>query len=355
MPLTVRAYPGKAGLWIEGYVAGSRIRRRAASDEPALAREQATLLEAEMLRARWHGSRPERYFLGQAVASYLGHRARSDSEKRRLHRLLVHAGNLALDEIDQNLVDRLRAEMLRPGPAPSTVLRELIVPLRAVMQHAHKRRWCDAPVFDIPSQPKGRTAFMLPEQVEQLHAKAAPHLQPLITFLACTGARLGEALAVTWSDYDPIARRLAFQPDITKAEKLRRIVLTPAAVQALHALPNRDGAIFRTQHGVPYAAREGGGHIKTAWAAARRRAALPEHFTPHTLRHSWASWHYALHRDLLKLQVEGGWSSVRLVERYAHLLPEGQARGIRRVWGLGLAGTGPELDDQILPISGASS
>jgi integrase len=54
--------------------------------------------------------------------------------------------------------------------------------------------------------------------------------------------------------------------------------------------------------------------------------------TPHDLRHSWASWHYALHRDLLALKIEGGWSSVALVERYAHLMPTGLEAEIRAFW-----------------------
>jgi hypothetical protein len=41
---------------------------------------------------------------------------------------------------------------------------------------------------------------------------------------------------------------------------------------------------------------------------------LDPELTPHDLRHTWASWHYALNRDLLALKIEGGWSSVALVE-----------------------------------------
>jgi hypothetical protein len=67
-------------------------------------------------------------------------------------------------------------------------------------------------------------------------------------------------------------------------------------------------------------------------AAGPARTFRPVH-TPHDLRHTWASWHYALHRDLLRLKQDGGWSSVVLVERYAHLVPEGHEDAIRRLWG----------------------
>jgi hypothetical protein len=32
----------------------------------------------------------------------------------------------------------------------------------------------------------------------------------------------------------------------------------------------------------------------------------------------WATWHYALHKDLIRLQQEGGWSAIILLTRYAH-------------------------------------
>jgi hypothetical protein len=37
-----------------------------------------------------------------------------------------------------------------------------------------------------------------------------------------------------------------------------------------------------------------------------------------------------LHKDLIRLQQEGGWSTVTLVTRYAHLMPQGQEEAIRR-------------------------
>jgi integrase len=53
-------------------------------------------------------------------------------------------------------------------------------------------------------------------------------------------------------------------------------------------------------------------------------------FTPHVLRHTWATWHYALNKDLLALKVEGGWANVAMVERYAKLMPAGYEAEIRR-------------------------
>jgi integrase len=113
------------------------------------------------------------------------------------------------------------------------------------------------------------------------------------------------------------------------------VILPSRVVVELANLPHRDGAVFRRPDGQPYGDHDGyGGQIKTAWKGAIRRAGINAEFTPHTCRHTWASWHYALHRDLLRLKEEGGWSSVTLVERYAHLLPAGHEDAIRGLLGL---------------------
>jgi hypothetical protein len=54
---------------------------------------------------------------------------------------------------------------------------------------------------------------------------------------------------------------------------------------------------------------------------------------------TWASWHYAVNRDLLAVKIEGGWSSVASVERYAHPLPAGQEGAIRLFLGWHQTGT----------------
>ena len=42
-------------------------------------------------------------------------------------------------------------------------------------------------------------------------------------------------------------------------------------------------------------------------------------FRWHDLRHTWASWHIQQGTPLHVLQELGGWSDIRMVQRYAHL------------------------------------
>lgn len=174
---------------------------------------------------------------------------------------------------------------------------------------------------------------------------AAAHLRPLLVFLLATGARLSEALELDWQQLDLQHARALFL--VTKNGKQRYAHLPPAAVAALAGMPHRDGQVFlhpvaqrRAPDGVQpppawlaYADTERyqGGQIRRAWATACKRAGL-RGVTPHDLRHSWATWHYCLHKDLLALRDAGGWSSLSQVERYAHLAPPGMAPAIAAWW-----------------------
>ncbi len=58
----------------------------------------------------------------------------------------------------------------------------------------------------------------------------------------------------------------------------------------------------------------------TAWKTGLRRAGI-ENFRFHDLRHTWASWLVQAGVPLSALQEMGGWESIEMVKRYAHLAP----------------------------------
>ncbi|WP_414040733.1 tyrosine-type recombinase/integrase [Acidithiobacillus sp. M4-SHS-6] len=58
-----------------------------------------------------------------------------------------------------------------------------------------------------------------------------------------------------------------------------------------------------------------------AWTKALEKANI-RNFRWHDLRHTWASWHVQAGTPLERLQEMGGWESIEMVRRYAHLAPE---------------------------------
>jgi len=353
MPLRIIRRADAAGaLYIVGTVrpagtpAGIRVRRRAGTDDARLASEEAINIEAEILRAHHLGERPAAHTLAEAVKSYLVHESRSDGTKALVRRLLRHFGPAVLvTQIGQEQADAAVRALTRPGAAPATVKRNVLVPLAAILKHAALRGWCQPPLLQAPRIPRSRTPCLLPHQVEALIAAAAPHLRPLLTVLVCTGMRLGEALALDWHQVDLRGATARLEADQTKAGKLRLAHLPPAAVAALAGLGHREGRVFRargrkrldgtTAPGKPYreTGSKGGGQIKRAWSTACHIAGI-QGATPHTLRHTFASWHYALHRNLPQLRDEVGWSTLALLDRYTKTMPTGHEAAIRRVWGL---------------------
>ncbi len=337
MPLKLVTRVDSPFFWIVGTVRGQRVRESTRTQDPKLAEEARAQREAEAYREAVHGKARGSTSFASAALSYLtAGGPHTETTKAQVIRLVELFGpKVRCADVNQGRLDEACDKLLRPNPAPATRLRHVITPARAVLTHAARRGWCDVPLFDIAPAPPSKTEWLSPGEVDRMIAHAAPHLKPLLTFLTATGARLSEALYLAWDDVDLTHARALLRD--TKPGTDRPVDLCPRALAALRSLPHRQGNVFRTRSrfalrpdgsreeiaGSPYEERkeQGGGQIKVAWAGAKRRAGITKPVTPHSLRHTWASWHYAEHRDLLLLRFAGDWSSVTLVERYAHLTP----------------------------------
>ena len=125
---------------------------------------------------------------------------------------------------------------------PSTVNRQVYTPISAVKHYGAEHGLCDYPRIRRPEQPKGRVRWLQPEEAEQLIDACAAHMQPLVTFLLYTGARLSEALYLDWRDVDLSRRHVSFTD--TKNGESRGVPLHDRVVAALGNLEHRDGALW---------------------------------------------------------------------------------------------------------------
>lgn len=347
---------GASMLYVRGTVRGQSVFESTGTTDPERAEAFRAKREAELWDRSVFGAKAVVTF-AHAVASYLESEPRSHATCGYVRKLLTHFGMAPLSSIDQESVDKAYRVILTSGAGGSTKLRAVLTPLRAILEHAARRQWCARPAFESPHVPKAKTPFLRPDQATALVRHASPHLRPLLIFLLGTGARMSEALELDWTMVDLAGARAVVQQ---KQGTERHIDLPPVVIAALSALPEREGRVFRpARHNAKSLSesyrdtgRSGGGQIKTAWGHACAGAGLPGEWkewarrdrpgkvwrrfqpaiTPHGLRHTWASWHYCVHRDPLQLRDDGGWETVKMVERYAKVMPSAYRDQIIAWW-----------------------
>lgn len=335
MPLSLIRRPGSDNWYLRGTIKGQSIYETTGIRDKAKAEEWRAQREAELYDAAIYGAKATVLF-DDAALSYLEFTPRSIATEKYVHRLIQHFSSTRLARIDQSAAEQAVARIVGNGAAPATKIRAVYTPLTAVLTFAHGRGWCDVPRFHKPTPPDGKTRWLTPREAARLIESASPHLRPLLHFLFCTGARLAEALDLEWSDIDLSGAQAIFRGIKARAGQRRNRItaLTPAIIGTLGTMTERTGRVFRNHLGEPYADRHRleGGQIKTAFATACERAELAD-VTPHDLRHTWATWFYGASKDLLLLKDEGAWRTLRMVERYAHLMPAGLVPEIATIWG----------------------
>ncbi len=138
----------------------------------------------------------------------------------------------------------------------------------------------------------------------------------LLTLLYGAGLRLGEALGLRRGD----APRGGATLSITgKGNKTRLVPILPAVAEAIadylavcpHALI-KDGPLFVGSRGGPLHPRL----VQGQMAKLRMALGLPEHATPHALRHSFATHLLAGGGDLRSIQELLGHASLSTTQRY---------------------------------------
>ena len=312
MPLkVVKGRHGSPHFYLRGTVRGIAVDESTGTGKRAKAEEIRARRESELLEQSIHGRAAVATFAAAAV-SYM----ESGGERRYVTPLIEHFGGSRLSAIDQIAVD-LAAKTIKPKGGPATINRQIHTPISAIMKHAAQRRMCDLLPIERPRQPKGKTRWLRLEEVSALVAACAPHLRPLVTFMFYTGARVSEAVYLDWREVDLQRRHVMFLD--TKNGEHRGVPLHPAALAELANLPHRVGAVCRKPNGQPYPILdEGGGQIKTAFKGACRRAGIAG-ATPHTLRHTWATWFYLKHRGSETADGTRRWKSESMVFRYTHV------------------------------------
>lgn len=292
-----------------GTVAGRRLRGSTGTADKAIAQRIAS--EAE--RAEWnrHLDGPAAHVtFSQAVTAYL------DAEKsdRFLLKILDYWKETALKDITAEGV-RVSARKLYPTAKGATRNRQVIAPTAAIINYASQLGWCPAiKVKRFPVETKVKL-IVTPQWAEAFSAHASPHLGALCTFMLGTGARISEALRITWGEVDLQQRTALIRQTKTRAERTAHLpVPVVVAMGNLKANRKPDERVWGE-----YAWRDS---VAKPWAAAEARAGL-EHRSPHCCRHGFATAMLRAGYDVKTVAKMGGWEDAAVVLRtYAHAIED---------------------------------
>lgn len=316
MPLYLR--PPKAGrtpfFHVRGSYLGQRVERSTGTRKRAVAKQILLEIERECERGRFE--RAAGLTFAKGALDYMN----AGGQRRPLKKLLAHFGDIALDKIDQAMIDGA-AQTLFLGASAATQNREVYTPISAIL----KRAGSD---FRI-RRPKGSrgqliSAWLWPEEAARLF-KAAKAIDKefaiLLQLLCYTGLRLSEALNLQCGDVR-LSESYAHVIQ-TKTDERRGVYLPSNVVAVLANHPRgieREGRVFRF-------AKSGYLYGLLADSAEAAGVKLPDRAAFHLFRHTYATWmrRYA-GRDVKGLVATGAWKSEQSAARYAHVVPTEDAR-----------------------------
>ncbi len=362
---------GKRGTWWVdlGEVAGERARRSTGTSNYEQAKEYAATLARDLWRARRLGETPTVTW-DDAVVAWLdehGHRKSIEEIKRVLRWLSVHLRGKALASITDEAIRKVAkarreqpmnareiARAVAAGRTPpepkqtsSATVNRHLAQLSAVLHYAHRRGWLSAvpPIAKAP-EPAKRISWLTHEQAADLLAELPPHLKAMASFALATGLRESNIRLLTWQQVD-LQRGVAwFEADEMKAGRTHSVPLNRDALLVLAGQRGKHKSwvfpVPRWETGADGEARQmedapTGKVSNHAWRKACVRAGVPT-LRFHDLRHTWASWHVQAGTPLPVLQELGGWASLAMVQRYAHL---GRSHVAAWAGNLGAGGTTP--------------
>ena len=301
---------------------------KARADAEAVGAAEEARIRTEFLNTGAIAEPPRRVTVSECIAAY---KARPGGlhpfDISRLDELDTAMGGSTLPGVREAWGAWLRGR--GNGLAPSTVARWRSTLLAALGYGAEEFGVAVPTLRSIKGADVERIAYLTPEQERRLLASYSPWAAPVMLMLCETGMRTQEALRLDWRhvDWDRGALLVEHtgQRDgpRTKSGKSRRIGMRPVVREMLAdmwAARNRPetGPVFLNKLRKPYADTRmtGGNPLTSAHRTACRKAGITA-FRIHDWRHHFAVWFLKRGGNIRALCQIAGWSSMRMVQRYA--------------------------------------
>ncbi len=191
--------------------------------------------------------------------------------------------------------------------------------IRAILNKAaNEWMWLHkAPKLPLFKENKRRIRWITKEEADRLIAALPEYMANMVIFSLATGLRQRNVLEFKWEQID-LSRKVAWiYADEAKAGRAIGVALNQTAMDVLQKQKGKHSKfVFTNSRNHPVKSIS-----SRIWRNALTDASIQD-FRWHDLRHTWASWLVQRGVPLAALQEMGGWESISMVQRYAHLSPE---------------------------------
>ncbi len=306
-----RRYPG-GPFWVKFTHRGKAVRRSSGSRDRALAEEYESALRERYRRQEKLGEVVRTW--KEATDKYVKDadwKATTRATNEYALTFFTPIDPLPLADIDAKVVTTAFDHVRRTQTLAST--KRIMAVFMGVLSRCVKWGWLThAPKLDTIRAPERDVTPLTPDQFLALEAELPEHLKGPARFSVLTGLREANVTGLKWTQVDLGTGRLTIPSSHYKTKRIYSTILSAAALAVLKAQPRASEFVFTFE----------GARVTRfnnhAFRKARARAGLP-HLRWHDLRHTFASWMAQSGASDRVLQQAGGWTSPKMLARYAHL------------------------------------
>ena len=275
-------------------------------------------------------------------------------------RLVPAFGRLKLRQVTRTRIEDYVSALDQGGRFSRKTINNSLIPLRQILQRAVR----DGVLATNPAAMADREdplklPYEQPDMVVLQRDAIATYLEacaawyrPLAILLIATGMRIGEAIALDWSDVDLEAgtirvsrsRKLGGGIGGTKGDRARLVVMDSTTVTMMRGHRREAGSVTGPVFCLLSGSRLDPSNVRTrGHAAALERSGLPP-LRLHDLRHTMATLAVSAGASLNYVRDQLGHASVRTTERYAHVDYQSHREIAERIaaWRDGEAAHSPE-------------
>ena len=313
--------------WLKISLNGRTIQRSTGTADKV----QALELHDKLKTALWEqirlGVKPSRSWQ-EAVVKWLletSDKATHKEDKQKLSWLHAYLGELRLDEINLEIIDKIRSAKLKEASKATT--NRYLALIRSILIRARDEwEWIDkVPKIRLFKETNSRERALTVDEAKALLGELPRHQHETVLFALATGLRQSNILKLEWSQVNLELRHAWIHGMQSKNRRPIAVPLNDIAIAVLQRQLGKHPTRVFTYAGKPLMSAN-----TKAWVRALKRAGIKD-FRWHDLRHTWATWQRQAGTPTHELQKLGGWRTGAMVERYAHLAPEQLATAAARL------------------------